>query len=163
MSRDDGAAAGVITSLCVFLLMLYLAFLLTILLIASVALFIIGWYLTYLLVNRLNALTAGVLVSEHGGLIMILAGLLWAALFWLLIPWHRIEPYLIEWAWAAQRPWLIPALGGILGLCWGALVLFGMENEPQGDKLDLAGMLAADDVVVDTNLLQEGVILGEND
>ncbi|MCB0129038.1 MAG: hypothetical protein KDE58_42520 [Caldilineaceae bacterium] len=163
MSHNDGDAAGVVASFCIFLLLLYFAFLITVIVLASVALFVIGWYVTYLLVNRLNLVTGGLLVSEHGGLVVTLAGLLWTGIFWLLVPWQRIQPLLADWPWAAQSPWLIPVVGGILGLCWGLLVLFGMENEPAGDKLDMAGMLAADDVLIDTSLLQEGVILGEDD
>lgn len=165
-SHSDDKAVEKMMWVMFVLLLLYAIIVASVILIATIALFIIGWYLTHLLIVGLDDATEGNLAAEHGGLLLIISGFLWAGLAWLLVPayWLHVLAGIIPAI--AGYPYLAPTVGGILGLTWGALVLFVADREAEADLLNASGMYTLTDKGLQAgepdmiDRLTEGVMLG---
>ncbi|MEZ4706783.1 MAG: hypothetical protein R3A44_06240 [Caldilineaceae bacterium] len=132
---------------------------------ATAALLIIGWYLTHLLLTSLDRSVEGGLISEHGGLLLILSGGIWALVGWQLMPVQMIQTLLSIFPGLYQYPYFPAIIGGALGLCWGMLVLF-IADQDEATLLDVSGMysLSESELVAGEgetfDLLTDSVILG---
>lgn len=136
--NNDGTA--VITGIVIILVLLYLAIVAIVVLLATVALFIIGWYLTYLLIHLLDEISDQQLVTEHGGLLLLLSAGLWAGVAWIVIRPHWLAALTNLWPAVTQYPVVIPLTGAILGLAWAMLALFTPDTQAKDDPLDISGM-----------------------
>lgn len=165
-SRSSDDAAALLLGFVFIMVLLYAALIATIIVIASLAVFVIGWYLTHLLLMSLDRAAAGDLTTEHGGLLLLLSGALWAGLAWLLVPAHWLHQLATLIPAVAGYPYLPALLGGILGLAWGMLVLFVADREVEADLLDLSGLYSLTDQQLETgegdtaDLLTKTIILG---
>lgn len=165
MSNNHDVAA-VLAGALFTLFLLYLAFLAIVALLAIGALFIIGWYLTHLLVRVLNEVSDGQLVAEHGGLVLLLAGGLWSGVAWIVIRPHWLYALTDLWPEIVTYPAVIPLTGAVLGLTWAMLVVFGAQQQATAAPLDLSGMyrFAEDDLRAREpsaiDLLTDAVLLG---
>lgn len=169
MSNHNDPAATLITLVLVMALA-YLAVIGAIIIIATLAVLVIGWYLTHLLFAWLNQISEGQLLAEHGGLLLILSGGLWAFVAWVLVPQAWINTITMTLPWLYRYPYLAPIIGGILGLAWSMLVLFVAEQDEEVSPLDVAGMYSLGEHELLTqdaannpdtiDLLTDSVILG---
>lgn len=139
MSHNNDAAA-VLTGILISLFLIYLAIIAIVVLLATIAIFIIGWYLTYLLIRLLDELSDGELLAEHGGLLLVVSASLWAGIVWVVIRPEWLIPLTDIWPAIMNYPVIIPLTGAVLGLTWAMLVLFTNDSQVPGDILDQAGM-----------------------
>lgn len=136
--NNDGAA--ILTGIVISLVLLYLAIVAIVVLLATMALFIIGWYITYLLIHLFDEISDEQLIAEHGGLLLLLSAGLWAGVAWLLIRPHWLAALTDIWPGVTQYPGVIPLTGVVLGLAWAMLVLFAHDTQAKVDLLDISGM-----------------------
>lgn len=167
-NHNDPAAT--LVGLVLMMALAYLAVIGAIIIIATLAVLVIGWYLTHLLITWLNQVSEGQLLAEHGGLMLILAGGLWAVAAWMLVPQKWVNAVTVTWPWLYHYPYIIPLIGGILGLAWSMLVLFVAEQDEEVSPLDVGGMYSLGEHELLTrdaasspetiDLLTDSVILG---
>jgi hypothetical protein len=147
--------------------LLYLLIMLGVLLLTTAALLLIGWYLTLLLVTNLDRATDGRLLSDHSALVLILSGGVWTIAAF-LIPAHWLLALHELWPGMEHYPYLVPTVGGMIGLSLGLLVLFATGSNDNADVLDLSGMysIAEPDLLAGdtdaTGLLTDGILLGQD-
>ncbi len=165
MSNNRGDPTAAIAGVVLLLVFIYLLFVIGVIILASMAVFVIGWYLTHLVISAADRASGGQLLAEHSGLLLILSSAAWALLIWLLTPQAWVLAVATVWP-AAGSPFLTPIVGAILGLAWGLLVTFSPDQDPEPHALDLSGMYSitdsewtGDGADVD-QLLAEGIILG---
>lgn len=139
MSHNNDAAA-VLTGIVISLFLLYLAIVAIVVLLAAIALFVIGWYLTYLFIRLLDEVSERQFSAEHGGLLLLLSAGVWASVAWIFIPPHWLAVLTDIWPAIGRYPAVIPLIGAVFGLAWAMLVLFTHDSQMGGDALDLAGM-----------------------
>lgn len=139
MSHNNDVAA-VITSILIGLFLLYLAIVALVVLLATVAVFIIGWYLTYLVFRLLDEVSEGQLQTAHSGLFLALSAILWSGVAWVVIRPEWLSPLTDIWPAIMKYPVIIPLIGAALGLTWAMLVLFTDDHQAPADILDSAGM-----------------------
>lgn len=132
--------AGAMTALVLGLIILYFALILAVILVGVVAIFFIGWYMTRMLFQWLDTTSGGVFLEEHGGLLLLISGSVWAALAGVFIPNQWLWRLRDIWPQVTHYPYIIPIVGCLLGFAWGMLVLYKHEQEEEYDLLDAAGM-----------------------
>ena len=166
--ENDPTAA--LVSLAILISLCSLVFVLAVSLITLVAVYLLGWGLTYGLIRAVDWLTDNKL-SDNEFVVLVLAPIFWASVVWGLLPDTWVYLLASSFAWPLEKTWLILVItGGVLGLNWGFLSLLLLDDDRQGaDTLDMTGMLplsegrynlGQDDLPLD--LLQEGVLIGED-
>lgn len=138
MMSDEFAAT--MTTVVFGLVLAYFAAILLAILIGTAAIFIIGWYITYMLFKWLDSISDAALIEEHSGLLLMISGCFWMVIAWSFVPPHWLFYLQDIWPRASQYPQVVPLLGGLLGLVWGMLVLYKHQDQEEYDLLDEAGM-----------------------
>ncbi|MEM7133412.1 MAG: hypothetical protein AAF702_44360 [Chloroflexota bacterium] len=172
MSRHNGTdyIAGIAFSIFFMFALIYLAIIAVVLVTALLAALVIGWYLSYILLKGLDTALEETLFTEYSGLVPLIAAIFWAAIATIVIPQQWVYSLGDIWPALIHYPQITPMIGGVLGLCWGGLVLYSeWQSDDEVDPLDLSGMyqLGQQDIISPDeemqSLLADSVVLGADD